>query len=88
MVGFDKGSNFISMEKIFKTEVLPHQNVFLKIDIEGAEYRILNCLIKHTKQISGLVIELHSVDVHIDRIKDFIEKFPLPIVHTHANIVI
>lgn len=60
-------------------------NIFLKIDIEGSEYRILNDIIASEQRISGLVIEFHDVDLHLNDIKEFIKKFSLKLAHVHAN---
>ena len=60
-------------------------NSFFKIDIEGSEYRILDQLIKHASSMTGLVMELHNCDLHIDRIKNFIENFDLQLIHIHVN---
>jgi len=45
----------------------------------------LEDLIKAAPFISGLVIEFHRVDLHISLIKDFIARFPLPLIYTRAN---
>jgi hypothetical protein len=58
---------------------------FFKIDIESAEYRILDELINIKDKISGIVIEFHDVDLHLDRIKNFIKAIELTLVHIHAN---
>jgi hypothetical protein len=58
---------------------------FLKIDIEVSEYRILDDLLKLQNKISGIVIEFHDIDLFQDKIKDFISKFKLELVHIHAN---
>ena len=55
------------------------------MDIEGSEYRCLDDLIKYKDRISGIVIEFHDIDLHIDKIKEFISKFDLKIVHIHIN---
>ena len=55
------------------------------MDIEGSEYRILDELIYNANSLSGLVIEFHDVDLHIKRISDFINEFPLELIHAHAN---
>ncbi len=60
-------------------------NLFLKIDIEGGEYQLLDDLIQNQHRIHGLVIEFHDCNLHLQRIADFIEKFSLSIVHVHAN---
>lgn len=59
--------------------------IFLKIDIEGWEYRILNDILEIREILSGLVIEFHNVDLHLDKIVDFINKINLELIHVHAN---
>jgi len=61
------------------------KNFFLKIDIEGGEYRILNEILINANKINGLVIEFHDFDLHYDVIKKFIENFELKLAHIHAN---
>ena len=75
---------FCSLKKIIENEKNKN-NIFFKIDIEGSEYRILNDLIHFRKKISGIVIEFHNCDFHIDIIKNFIKKIKLNLVHIHAN---
>ena len=62
-----------------------YKNIFLKIDIEGSEYRILDQIILHQNKINGVVIEFHSCDLHFDRIEKFINNFDLDLVHMHIN---
>ena len=86
LVGIDAPPNYISLTTILnrlKNEDFSH--VYLKIDIEGWEYRLLQDLIVNSDIIEGLVIEFHDVDLHLDRIENFIKKFPLSLVHTHCN---
>ena len=59
--------------------------IFLKVDIEEWEYRILDDIIKINNRLSGLVIEFHNVDLHLNKITDFIKKVNLELVHIHAN---
>lgn len=61
------------------------ENIFLKIDIESSEYRLLDTLVAYQNKISGLAMELHDCDLHLDKIKDFVEKLDLNLVHVHAN---
>jgi hypothetical protein len=77
------GAKNISMEDIF--DAIDSDLIFLKIDIEGSEYRILQSLINNAEKITGLVIELHDCDLHLDKIQAFIERFPLKLIHIHAN---
>lgn len=61
------------------------KNIFFKIDIEGSEYRILNELIRYQDIICGLVIEFHDLDLHLDRVIDFVKNFKLELTHIHPN---
>ncbi len=61
------------------------QNIFLKIDIEGSEYRIFDEIIANQNRITGVALELHDCDLHLDRIERFIKTFDLKLVHIHAN---
>jgi hypothetical protein len=61
--------------------------IFLKVDIEGDEYQIINDLIKYVDRIDGLVIEFHQTG---EKRSLFIESVRLlqlvyDIVHLHAN---
>jgi len=60
-------------------------DIFLKIDIEGSEYRFLHDIVANEERITGLVIELHNVDIHLNEIENFINRFSLTLVHVHAN---
>jgi hypothetical protein len=59
--------------------------IFFKIDIEGAEYRVLDELIEFQDLICGLVIEFHDIDLHIQKIHNFIKSFNLELTHIHPN---
>jgi len=59
--------------------------VFLKIDIEGSEYRILDDILRYQDKVAGLVIEFHNVDLHKDLISNFIKKFNLSLCHIHGQ---
>jgi hypothetical protein len=62
-----------------------HKNIFLKIDVESSEYRFLDEILENEDRIVGMVIELHDCDIHLKKIKRFINKFDLSLVHIHAN---
>ena len=59
--------------------------IFLKIDIEGSEYSILEEIIQNQERIEGLVIEFHNIQINMDILIDFIKKFKLEITHIHPN---
>ncbi len=71
------------LNKIIKKST--SKNIFLKIDIEGGEYRILNELLINQDQIIGLAIEFHDIDLHQNKIYDFIDSLNLELVHIHGN---
>lgn len=60
-------------------------NIFLKIDIEGSEYRVLDEIIKSKNKINCLIIEFHDVDLHIKKITNFIKKLNFYLTHIHPN---
>ena len=62
-----------------------NNNYFLKIDIEGNEYRILKDILINQKGLEGLVIEFHNIDLMEDHIINFINKLTLDLVHVHVN---
>jgi hypothetical protein len=64
----------------------PH-SIFVKIDIEGSEYRILPFICDHARLFSGLVIEFHDTDIcaAIFDAQIALLRRDFEIVHTHAN---
>ena len=62
-------------------------NVFLKCDIEGCEYEILDSLIRNTNKFTGIVIEFHDIGKHdnFDNLLNFIGKMNQRLVHLHVN---
>ena len=76
-----KNNKEVTISEILKN----YHEVFLKIDIEGDEYKILNDIKINSKKINFLVIELHNIHRNINKIKKFLEKLDLKIIHIHAN---
>ena len=64
---------------------LKFKAIFLKIDIEGSEYRVLDSIISNQNKLSGLVIEFHDCDINLSKIEWFIKNFNLKLIHIHAN---
>lgn len=84
-IGYEKeGAKKKNLNSIIE-ELDELHSIFIKCDIEGWEYRIIEDLIFHSSRIIGLVIEFHDVDLHLRKIEEFIEVFPLHLVHIHAN---
>jgi hypothetical protein len=61
------------------------RRVFLKVDIEGAEYGILDDITALSGQLTGLVIEFHDCHTLLDRVRKFVSQIGLTLVHVHAN---
>ena len=76
-------SNSIDFLDLFNS--LNKNKVFLKIDIEGYEYRFLDQIIHVQDKLSGLAIEFHACDLHLEKIKIFIQNFKLKLIHLHHN---
>jgi len=79
---YKKNISYYDLIKITKKLKPPF---FLKIDIEGSEYRILDDLIKLQKKLCGVVIEFHNIDLFLNKIKRFINLNKLQLIHIHAN---
>ena len=63
-----------------------HDNLILKVDIEGDEYNILKQILKNSKKINALLIEFHDVQKNTNLIKEFIkESKDLKLIHIHGN---
>ncbi len=60
---------------------------FVKIDIEGAEYRILDELAASASDLTGLVVEFHDVDLMTAAVERLAERLSrdMCLVHVHAN---
>ena len=71
----------ITITKILRN----YKDVILKIDIEGDEYKILDDIKKNSKKINFLIIEFHQIHKNIKKLKKFLHKIDLKIIHIHAN---
>ena len=75
-----------NQKEITISEILSnYKDVILKIDIEGDEYKILSDIKKNSKKIIFLIIEFHQIHKNIEKLKKFLNKMDLKIVHIHAN---
>jgi hypothetical protein len=62
------------------------RDIFLKIDIEGSEYRILDEIVEHSDRCTCVVMEFHDIDLHRARVMRFVEKMKdFSIVFLHPN---
>jgi hypothetical protein len=74
---------FVPMDEVFSRH--PSRKIFLKIDIEGSEYRILESILRHQDRLAGMVFEFHDVDIHIHTILNFVQASSLKVVAVHGN---
>ncbi len=82
----DRQDNSVTVDDAF--DRLPARcQVFVKMDIEGSEYRVLDDLLKHSGSIVALAIEFHDVDIVTERFNSLVEKIKrdFHIVHIHGN---
>lgn len=78
--------SFLEFEEAMRR--LPGQNVFVKIDIEGGEYNLVDDLCQHRDRIMGMAIEFHGVGTASHHC--FMAAVPglqkeFDIVHVHGN---
>ena len=68
-------------------DLIVADNIFLKCDIDGGEYAIMNDIIKHSSKFTGIAIELHACNdaKNLSAILNFISKLNQKLVHVHVN---
>lgn len=82
------GNLFTINDILFKVNrQLDDRSIFIKLDIEGAEYDLLQNIIDLKKKITGVSIEFH--DLHdfknIEKLKKFLDELEFSIVHISVN---
>lgn len=75
--------NYCTFDEVLN--ITKSNNIFLKIDIEGSEYRFLDSIIQNQNRFTGLAIEFHDCDIHLKKIEEFMNNFDLRLIHAHAN---
>lgn len=82
-IGYD-GPGGVSLATLLREE--KEEGIFLKVDIEGSEYRILDDIVANRHRFTGIVMELHDVDLHRGRVERFLAGLKgFTIVDLHAN---
>lgn len=77
-------SNFLSLSEVL-TKV-DQDYFFLKIDIEGYEYELLDDILRFQDRISGMAIEFHNIETQqLIMIEKFVNALNLEIAHIHFN---
>jgi hypothetical protein len=82
----DRQSGSVTIEDAFSRLPAGCQ-VFVKMDIEGSEYRVLDDLLRYSRNIVSIAMEFHDVDILPDRFAALVEKIKreFHIVHIHGN---
>jgi hypothetical protein len=78
--------NSVTIEDVFGRLPLASQ-VFIKMDVEGSEYRVLDQMLQHSGKIAAMAVEFHDVDILSDQFNSFIDKIKRDfyVVHLHGN---
>jgi hypothetical protein len=82
----DRQFNSATIDDVFNR--LPSEcQVFVKMDIEGGEYRVLDDLLSRSNNIVAMAIEFHDVDIVAQMFNSFVGKIKRDfyVVHIHAN---
>jgi hypothetical protein len=61
--------------------------IFLKCDIDGSEYKILDSIILNSSKFTGIAIEFHGIhhNHNLHELINFIAKIDLRLIHVHLN---
>ena len=84
-VWWSNDNHSLTIDKIL--ERVDEENIFLKMDIEGSEYLVINKILENYQKIVGMAIEFHHIDILSETWLDVIEKIKdkFNIVHIHGN---
>jgi hypothetical protein len=81
-IGIEKG---ITLTDVFKSYIDNSNCGYLKFDIEGSEYNLLEEVLLFKNQIIGLSIEFHDVTNHIPQINTFINNLEMDMIGFNIN---
>lgn len=73
------------LKQIFEIHIKQEMKGYLKLDIEGAEYALLDDIISFRNRLNGVAIEFHNVPDHIPEINDFISKLQMRVIGFNIN---
>jgi hypothetical protein len=87
--GIDSSTHgcFKSLDDILKEYLEPFGNIFLKVDIEGYEFKIMDDILKNKQRFHALAMEIHNIHGDEPRFKELMEKLKSGyyVYHVHAN---
>jgi hypothetical protein len=84
-----KGS-FLTLEDVFHLippEHLTENSVFIKIDIERSEFRVLPDVVRFQEYLSGFVVEFHDLDILWINFTELMNRLlvDFDLTHVHGN---
>lgn len=79
------GNLDVSIAEVFSR--VTSNKIFLKVDIEGSEYRVLSEIFEFKDRIVGIAIEFHDVNFMFDKFNDalILLNKAFDIIHVHGN---
>jgi len=83
-------SSFLTMSDVFRLipqDGLAENSVFIKMDIEQSEFRVLPDLFKFRKYVTGFVIEFHDLDILWTNFAELMNRLneDFEVTHVHGN---
>ncbi len=75
----------LSVKQIFDLHIKGESKGYLKLDIEGAEYALLDDITSFRSRLIGVAIEFHDVPDHISAINDFVAKLKMSLIGFNIN---
>jgi hypothetical protein len=86
----EKNDQFITFTEAFQLispAKPPENSVFVKIDIEQSEYRVLPAILAAQHYISGMVVEFHDLDILWGKFLEIMQQLTryFEITHIHGN---
>ena len=74
-----------SLKQIFDVHIGEGKKGYLKLDIEGAEYTLLEDIIAFKDRFIGVAIEFHDVPDHIPEINNFLSRLQMSVIGFNIN---
>lgn len=81
---------FIDFKTVFDNlgSTVRGEEVFIKMDIEGYEFKVIKQMMAHADKISGTIVEFHDLDKNgalFDNLIDLFHEKGFVITHVHPN---
>lgn len=82
-VGEVSDSTTVALKELLSRQI--REPVTLKFDIEGSEYRLFEDLLANRKKFTSIVLEVHDLDLHLDKVRLFLQGLDFRLLHIHIN---